>query len=72
MAAMNQPPKQSDGVVGGSELRQRLPEQPAIPQQAENPDAARDTVRSLNDEEDKKDDERDKRTYGRTPSGIGM
>jgi len=72
MVDVNQPPKHNAGVVGGSELRQRLPEQPAIPQQAENPDAAKATVRSLNDEEDKKEDETDKRTYGRTPNGVGM
>lgn len=42
----------------------------AKPQQLENADDARQRVLELNEQEDSKDD-KDKRTYGRTPDGTG-
>lgn len=54
-----------------SELRQRLPDDPAIPQKAESTETAQETVFQLNTQEEqssKKDSE--KRTYGRTPDGT--
>jgi hypothetical protein len=58
---------------GANEVRQRLPQQPAKPQQADSTEAAKATVTELNEDESKADkDDKEKRTYGRTPSGVGM
>ena len=56
---------------GTNALRERLPRQPEKPQQAENEESARHTVMELNDGEDKAGKE-ERRTYGRTPAGVGM
>lgn len=62
-----------NGTPNGSELRQRLPNDPAIPRQAESLENARETVMSMNTAEEKADkNEKDKKTYGRTPDGTGM
>jgi hypothetical protein len=55
-------------------LRERLPQRPDVPQQAESRAAASDAVKSLNadaahDNEGK--EEKHKKAYGRTPDGIG-
>lgn len=58
--------------VSGSELRHRLPRNPEKPQQAESIDVARDAVVELNSAEEGSDkDEKEKRTFGRTPDGTG-
>jgi len=57
--------------VDASEVRQRLAQQPAIPQHAVEADAKR-TVSHLNaTEEHSTKAEHKKRTYGRTPDGTG-
>lgn len=63
---------EASGTVGvdASGLRERLPQQPHAPQKAENVKTAQDAVRQLNEQEAGKD-EKDKRTYGRTPDGTG-
>jgi len=59
-----------DGVADTSELRYRLPQEPAIPRQASDP---QQTVADLNKDEKKSSkDDNNKRTYGRTPDGTGM
>lgn len=59
------------GVDAGG-LRERLSQKADAPQKAETVDAAQDAVRQLNDQEASQDkDEKDKRTYGRTPDGTG-
>lgn len=64
---------QDAGAVEDAELRRRLPQQPAVPQQAHSVDAARQAVVDLNNaEEHAEKDEKEKRTYGRTPNGTGM
>lgn len=56
-----------------NELRQRLPQHPAKPQQANTVDEARKAVVELNAAEERADkDESEKRTYGRTADGTGM
>lgn len=53
-------------------LRERLPHQPDAPVKAENADVAQDAVKVLNEQEAGEDkDEKDKKTYGRTPDGTG-
>jgi phosphatidylethanolamine N-methyltransferase len=60
-----------DDNVDASEVRQRLAQQPAVPQQAVVADA-KQTVSDLNaDEEKSTEAETKKRTYGRTPDGTG-
>ena len=55
----------------GNDLRKRLPKNPAIPQKADSVDAARQAVMEMNLEEEHADkDEKEKRTYGRTPDGT--
>lgn len=55
-----------------TELRQRLPQQPAKPQQAKTVEAARKAVVELNAaEENANKDESEKRTFGRTADGTG-
>lgn len=56
--------------VDASGLRERLPQQPDAPQKAASVETAQDAVRQLNQQEADKD-EKDKRTYGRTPDGTG-
>lgn len=59
-------------TLDNQELRHRLPQQPQVPRQAESSDAARNAVMELNAAEERADtDERDKKTYGRTPDGRG-
>lgn len=57
------------GIDAGG-LRERLPQQPDAPQKATSVETAQDAVRQLNSQEEGKD-EKDKRTYGRTPDGTG-
>ena len=53
-------------------LRERLPHQPGAPVKAENVDAAQDTVKVLNEQQASEEkDEKDKKTFGRTPDGTG-
>jgi len=60
-----------DDTVDATEVRQRLAQQPALPQQAVEADA-KQTVSDLNaDEEHSSKAEDKKRTYGRTPDGTG-
>ena len=65
----------STGVNGGiaaDGLRERLPNDPAKPQQAKSSESAQAAVKSLNDNENKTNkNEEEKRTYGRTPDGTG-
>lgn len=54
-------------------LRERLPQTPDIPRKAASVETAQDAVKSLNEQEQKEDkEEKDKKTFGRTPDGIGM
>jgi len=60
-----------DDNVDATEVRQRLAQQPAIPQQAVEADA-KQTVSDLNATEEHSTKAEDKkRTYGRTPDGTG-
>ncbi len=53
-------------------LRERLPQHPEAPQEAESVEAAQEAVKTLNEDESKKGkDDKDKKTYGRTPDGTG-
>lgn len=56
--------------VDASGLRERLPQQPDAPQKASSVETAQDAVRQLNQQEAGKD-EKEQRTYGRTPDGTG-
>ena len=57
-----------DGILDASHLRERN-----VPQQARSDQEAREAVLHLNAEEEKGEKkEKDKKTYGRTPNGIGM
>ncbi|KAK1060261.1 phosphatidylethanolamine N-methyltransferase [Friedmanniomyces endolithicus] len=52
-------------------LRERLPQHPEAPQEAESVEAAQEAVKTLNEDESKKGkDDKDKKTYGRTPDGT--
>lgn len=67
------PPDES--VSNASELRERLPQNPEKPRKAVSIDAAKNVVSELNDAEAKGSTDgraKEKRTYGRTPEGIGM
>lgn len=58
--------------IDTSGLRERLPQKPDEPIQAESLDAAQDAVKQLNEQEAKGDkEEKHKKTYGRTPDGTG-
>jgi hypothetical protein len=58
--------------VDASGLRERLTQQPDAPQKASSLESAHETVRTLNEQEAKGDkDEKDRKTYGRTPDGTG-
>lgn len=53
-------------------LRERLPHRPESPVKAENADVAQEAVQVLNEQEaGQEKDEKDKKTYGRTPDGTG-
>jgi hypothetical protein len=53
-------------------LRERLPQQPEAPVKAENVDVAQDAVKELNEQQaSEQKDEKDKKTFGRTPDGTG-
>lgn len=61
-----------DFAIDSEQLRKRLPQQSSIPQQAGSTEAARKAVKSLNDARNgAENDDRAKRTYGRTPNGTG-
>ncbi|KAK5165106.1 phosphatidylethanolamine N-methyltransferase [Saxophila tyrrhenica] len=63
-------PEGSTGIDAGG-LRERLPQKPDAPQKAESAETAQEAVRQLNEEEVKKGkDEKNTRTYGRTPDGT--
>jgi len=55
----------------GSQLRERLPQNPSKPQQTTSIEAAKQVVAELNAAEAKREDGPEKRTYGRTPDGTG-
>lgn len=53
-------------------LRERLPHQPEAPVKAENVEVAQDAVKELNEQQASEEkDEKDKKTFGRTPDGTG-
>ena len=55
-----------------SGLRERLSKKPDAPVKALSVETAQDAVKQLNDQEQKDDkEEKDKKTYGRTPDGTG-
>ncbi|KAK4574683.1 phosphatidylethanolamine N-methyltransferase [Recurvomyces mirabilis] len=57
--------------IDTSGLRERLPQNPDIPQKAASTETAQRAVRQLNDQEAQGGkDEKDKRTFGRTPDGT--
>jgi phosphatidylethanolamine N-methyltransferase len=59
-------------AVDTSGLRERLPKQPDAPQQAESIQTAQEAVKEMNaQEQEKGKDEKNTRTYGRTPDGTG-
>ena len=61
----------NDGL-GVKGLRERLPHQPEAPVKTENTQAASDAVKTLNEKEaGERKDEKDKKTFGRTPDGTG-
>jgi len=58
--------------VNAEGLRERLPHQPEAPVKAENVNAAQDAVKVLNEQQASEEkDEKDKKTFGRTPDGTG-
>lgn len=64
----------ANGSVGANMegLRERLPHQPEAPIKAENVDVAQDAVKVLNEQEaGQNKQEKDKKTFGRTPDGTG-
>lgn len=67
---MSQPNGTTSVDAGG--LRERLPQKPDAPQKAESVETAQQAVHQLNEEEKSKNkDEKQTRTYGRTPDGTG-
>ena len=53
-------------------LRERLPHQPEAAVKAENVNTAQDAVKVLNEQQASEEkDEKDKKTFGRTPDGTG-
>ena len=53
-------------------LRERLPHQPEAPVKAANVNAAQDAVKVLNEQQaGEEKNEKDKKTFGRTPDGTG-
>lgn len=64
-------PNVSTGVDEGG-LRERLPHTSEAQCNASSSEGAQDAIRSLSEKEANRDrDEKEKRTYGRTPSGTG-
>ena len=63
---------QPNGTPGidASELREKLPQNPDTPQKAVSVETAQAAVKQLNEKESGKD-EKDQKTYGRTPDGTG-
>jgi len=60
--------------ISSDGLRERLPQRPDAPQQAKDTESASDAVKALNAQavtSNEGKDEKDKKTYGRTPDGIG-
>lgn len=58
--------------VDANGLRERLPNKPEAPQKAQSVETAQEAVRALNEQEQAGDkDEKDRKTYGRTPDGTG-
>lgn len=65
---------QPNGTPGidASQLQEKLPQNPDAPQKAESVESAQEAVSRLNEQESKGDkQEKDKKTYGRTPDGTG-
>lgn len=59
-------------AVDASGLRERLLQKPDAPQQASSAESAHEAVKELNTREaNNGKDEKDKKTYGRTPDGTG-
>jgi len=66
---------EGSGAKNESELRERLPLQPVTPRKAVSIDTAKNVVAELNKTEEGESSDgksKEKRTYGRTPDGIGM
>lgn len=66
--------EESNGTIGmdADGLRQRLPQKPDAPVQAESVETAQDAVQQLNKQEAEDDkDEKHKKTFGRTLDGTG-
>jgi hypothetical protein len=63
----------NDGLgVNMEGLRERLPQQAETPVKADNEQSASDAVKALNEKEaGEQKDEKDKKTFGRTPDGTG-
>lgn len=62
----------SESGVDASGLRERLLSKPDAPQQASSSETAHEAVKALNQQEASNGkDEKDKKTYGRTPDGKG-
>ncbi|WPH04568.1 Hypothetical protein R9X50_00746000 [Acrodontium crateriforme] len=60
-----------NSAVDANGLRERIAQKPDVPDIAASVDSAQTAVRALNDQEAKHgEDEKDKRTYGRTPDGT--
>lgn len=58
--------------VDASGLRERLPKKPDSPVKALSVETAQDAVKQLNDQEAKENkDEKERKTFGRTPDGTG-
>lgn len=67
---MSQPNGTPAPGIDASGLRERLPQKPEVPQKADSAETAQDTVKQLNDQQSKLD-EKEKKTFGRTPDGTG-
>lgn len=64
-------PKIATGV-DASGLRERLSKQPDAPVKASSVETAQDAVKQLNNAEQRDGkEEKDQKTYGRTPDGTG-
>jgi len=66
------PYKDMTSEISSDEIRRRLPQEASRPKQAPSTEIAKDTVQQLNAsaEEDEKD-AKERKTYGRTPGGVG-
>ena len=61
----------SSGIDSAS-VRERLPQKPDVPQKTKDANAAHEVVKALNEREQNADkEEREKKTFGRTPDGTG-